>query len=239
MPFYSIRHLSFLLFTHLTITHALTLPILPLNITALNQNLTTSLVDPPNFRGHCVDHSLFPGWDGAIDNYDCLGAQYELELRVKHSLKKSYTFWSKTSTTTAPPDGWELPLMVQHSLYQSFPLYTFCHTKTDQLETCILLLQITKDLGNESVPFYQGRYLPTKRLATTVKSSWEVVLGAVTAVRQQCLKPRGQPGWADMAGGGGAKASIVLTLPAGSEMARKWAVGLGWGGGGWVGGTTV
>ena len=48
------------------------------------------------------------------------------------------------------------------------------------------------------------------------------------AVRQQCVKLRHQPGWADIEGASGRKAAIVLTLPDGSDMAEKWAdAGLG------------
>lgn len=112
-------------------------------------------------------------------------------------------------------------------------------SKNIHLETCVLLLQITKDFGNDVVPFYQGGYLPTGRLDTVVKSSWEMVLAAITAVRAQCLKARGEPGWADIAGGAGGKAAIVLTLPAKSEMARDWARDLGRGEGVWFNGTAV
>lgn len=77
--------------------------------------------------------------------------------------------------------------------------------------------------------------MPTGRLATEVRSCWGVVLGAVTAVGGQCLRRRGWAGWADMAGGGGAKAAVVLTLPAGSEVAGKWGVGFRGGGEGIAG----
>ena len=42
-------------------------------------------------------------------------------------------------------------------------------------------------------------------------------------VRQQCVKPRNQPGWADVEGAAGRKAAIVLLLPDDSDMAEEWA----------------
>lgn len=91
----------------------------------------------------------------------------------------------------------------------------------------MLLFQITKDFGDGVVPFYQGGYLPTARLATVVRGSWEEVLEAAAAVRLQCLKGRGQPGWADVRGVGGGKGAVVMALPAGSGMAGEWGMGVG------------
>ena len=45
------------------------------------------------------------------------------------------------------------------------------------------------------------------------------------AVRQQCIKLRGQPGWADIEGEAGRKAAIVLLMPRESDMAEEWGVG--------------
>jgi len=90
-------------------------------------------------------------------------------------------------------------------------------------ESCTILIQITKQFGDDVIPFYQGRYLPTGRLPSTVRTSWENVIGAIMAVRQQCVKLRKQVGWADVAGGAGMKAAIVLVLPVDSEMAEEWA----------------
>ena len=91
------------------------------------------------------------------------------------------------------------------------------------LESCIVLIQITKEFGNDTVPFYQGQYLPTVRLPESVQTTWENVIGALAAVRLQCVKLRKQPGWTDIEGVGGRKAAIVLLIPARSEMAMDWA----------------
>ncbi len=75
-----------------------------------------------------------------------------------------------------------------------------------------------------------------------MRGTWAGVLGASEAVRGQCLAGRGRVGWADVEGGGGQKGGVVVVLPGGSAMARKWAE-MGWGvvgvdgeGVGWEGG---
>lgn len=45
------------------------------------------------------------------------------------------------------------------------------------------------------------------------------------AVRQQCIKLRTQPGWADVEGAGGRKAAIVLVFSGASDMAEEWVGG--------------
>lgn len=61
-----------------------------------------------------------------------------------------------------------------------------------------------------------------------MRGTWAGVLGASEAVRGHCLAGRGRVGWADVEGAGGWKGGVVVVLPGGSEMARKWA-GMGWG----------
>lgn len=100
--------------------------------------------------------------------------------------------------------------------------YSFC-SDIVIVESCTLFIQITKEFGDNTIPFYQGGYLPTGRLSTTTKGRWDYVIAAVAAVRQQCLKARGQPGWADVEGAAGTKAAIVMVLPAESAMVRELA----------------
>jgi len=125
MPFYSLHpfpYLFLLLLIPLTTIGAFTLPIIPLNITSLTQNLTTSLTDPTTtYRGHCVDDSRFSNWSGAITSTDCLIAQHKLELRVQSRVNKQYTYWSRKYTRTPPLDGWELPLMAGYSAFPTHP----------------------------------------------------------------------------------------------------------------------
>ena len=91
--------------------------------------------------------------------------------------------------------------------------------------SCTILIQITKNFGDNEIPFYQGGYLPTVRLPATVESTWKNVVGAIMAVKQQCIRLRGQPGWADVEGAAGRKAAIVLLMPTESDMAEEWAGG--------------
>lgn len=92
--------------------------------------------------------------------------------------------------------------------------------------TCIILLQITATFGPNTIPFYQGQYLPTARLPITARSSWAWVMQAVGAVRGQCLKGRGLAGWADVEGAAGGKGAVLMVIPVGSWMADVWVDGV-------------
>lgn len=105
-----------LLLTYPLIIRAAFLPQFEISNTTGTENLTASSGRLPSFRGHCVNDSLFSGWDGALDNNDCFVAQEQLELQAKHGLEQRYTFWSMEFNIRSPRDGFLLPVLAHYSM---------------------------------------------------------------------------------------------------------------------------
>lgn len=108
--------LGFLL-TYPMIVQAAFLPLFGISNITGTENLTTSFGRLPSFRGHCVDESLFSGWDGALNNDDCFVAQKQLEMQAKHNLDQRYTFWSREFNIRPPRDGFILPVLAHYSMF--------------------------------------------------------------------------------------------------------------------------
>lgn len=105
-----------LLLTCPMIIRAAFLPLFRVSNTNGTGSLTTPFGQLPSFRGHCVNDSLFAGWDGALNNNDCFVAQEQLELQAKNFLKQPFTFWSMEYDTKSPRDGFMLPVLAHYSM---------------------------------------------------------------------------------------------------------------------------